>query len=44
VRRRTREWRAALEADPRLISLGRAPQTRVTIRRSTVRAELFVVR
>jgi hypothetical protein len=44
VRVRTREWRAALRSDPRLVALGRAPRSRVTIRRSTVRAELFVVR
>jgi hypothetical protein len=44
VRARTREWRAALRSDPRLVALGRAPRSRVTIRRSTVRAELFVVR
>jgi mannosyltransferase len=44
VRARTREWRAALRADSRLVALGRAPRSRVTIRRSTVRAELFVAR
>jgi hypothetical protein len=44
VRARTREWRAALRADSRLVALGRAPRSRVTIRRSTVRAELYVAR
>jgi hypothetical protein len=44
VRRRAREWRRALESDSRLVSLGRTPTSRVTVRRSTVRAELFVVR
>jgi mannosyltransferase len=44
VRARTREWRAALRSDPRLVALGRAPRSNVTVRRSTVRAELFVVR
>jgi hypothetical protein len=44
VRARTREWRAALRSDPRLIALGRAPRSHGTIRRSTVRAELYVVR
>jgi mannosyltransferase len=44
VRARTREWRAALRSDPRLVALGHAPRSRVTIRRSTVRAELFAVR
>jgi hypothetical protein len=44
VRARTREWRAALGSDPRLVALGRAPHSKVTIRRSTVRAELYLVR
>ena len=44
VRARSREWRAALRHDRRLVALGRAPHAGVTIRRSTVRAELFVVR
>jgi mannosyltransferase len=44
VRARTREWRAALRSDPRLEAVGRAPRSRATGHRSTVRAELFVAR
>jgi mannosyltransferase len=43
VRRRTREWRAALRADPRLRSLGRTSRPDPARFRSTVRAELFEV-
>jgi mannosyltransferase len=39
IRRRTREWRRALRADPRLYSLGR--ETTVPAGRSDVRAEMF---
>jgi mannosyltransferase len=38
---RTREWRAALRADPRLRPLGRVPGSALRGRRSNVRAELF---
>jgi mannosyltransferase len=44
VRARTREWRAALRADPRLRSIGRVPRSAFPRRRSTVRAEIFEVR
>jgi mannosyltransferase len=43
VRHRTREWRRVLLHDPRLVRLGRTPRTAVTVHRSNVRAELFVV-
>jgi hypothetical protein len=43
VRVRTREWRAALRADPRLRPLGRVPGSALRGRRSNVRAELFAV-
>jgi mannosyltransferase len=43
VRARTREWRAALRADPRLRPIGRTPRSAVPRRRSSVRAELFVI-
>jgi hypothetical protein len=43
VRVRTREWRAALRADPRLRALGRAPRSAFPRWRSTVRTELFEV-
>jgi mannosyltransferase len=43
VRVRTREWRAALRADPRLRLVGRAPHSPLPRLRSTVRAELFEV-
>lgn len=42
VRIRTREWRAALRADPHLQPIGTAP--RATLPRNAVRAELFAVR
>jgi mannosyltransferase len=42
VRVRTREWRAALRADPRLKAIGEAP--RAVVPRNAVRAELFAVR
>jgi hypothetical protein len=44
VRARTREWRASLEADPRLHSLGPVPQSALPSRRSGVRAEIFEIR
>ena len=44
VRARTREWRAALRADPRLRTLARAPAPPIPRARSTVRIELFEVR
>jgi hypothetical protein len=44
VRVRTREWRAALRADPRLQPLGRVPGSALRGRRSNVRAELFGAR
>jgi mannosyltransferase len=44
VRVRTREWRTALRADPRLRALGRVPGSALRGRRSNVRAELFEVR
>ncbi len=43
VRLRTREWRAALHADPRLRSLGRTSRPDPARFRSAVRAELFEV-
>jgi mannosyltransferase len=43
VQRRTREWRAALRADPRLRSLGGTSRPDPARFRSTVRAELFEV-
>jgi hypothetical protein len=43
VRVRTREWRAALRADPRLRLLGTPHRATLAGRRSPVRAELFVV-
>jgi hypothetical protein len=43
VRVRTREWRAALRADPRLRPLGTPHRATLAGRRSPVRAELFVV-
>ena len=43
VRLRTREWRAALRADPRLRSLGRTSRPDPARFRSTVRAEIFEV-
>jgi hypothetical protein len=43
VRVRTREWRAALRADPRLRPLGRVPGSALRGRRSNVRAELFQI-
>jgi hypothetical protein len=44
VRIRTREWRAALQADPHLHPIGEAPRTALPRRRNAVRAELFAVR
>ena len=44
VRIRTREWRAALRADPRLRPLGQPQRSTLPRRRSSVRAELFVIR
>jgi hypothetical protein len=38
VRVRTREWRSALRADPRLRPLGRVPGSALRGRRSNVRA------
>jgi len=43
VRRRTREWRAALRADPRLHWIGRTSHPDPTRFRSAVRAEIFEV-
>jgi mannosyltransferase len=43
VRRRTREWRAALRTDPRLRHLGRTSNPDPARFRSAVRAELFEV-
>jgi mannosyltransferase len=43
VRRRTREWRAALQADPRLCRLGATSRPDARRFRSTVRAEIFNV-
>jgi mannosyltransferase len=43
VRRRTREWRAALRADRRLCRLGATSRPDPTRYRSTVRAEIFSV-
>jgi hypothetical protein len=43
VRRRTLEWRAALEAEPRLRWIGRTSHPDPTRFRSTVRAEIFEV-
>ena len=44
VRARTREWRASLEADLRLHSIGPVPQSALPSRRSGVRAEIFEIR
>jgi mannosyltransferase len=44
VRVRTREWRRAVLADPRLHRIGRAPLDGLGGRRSAVRAEVFAVR
>ena len=44
VRARTREWRAALRADPLLRSTGPAPLRLTPRLRTAIRAELFVVR
>jgi hypothetical protein len=44
VRLRTREWRKALNADPRLKPLGPAHHSTPPSRRNAVKAELFVVR
>jgi uncharacterized membrane protein len=44
VRRRTLEWRAALDGDPRLASLGRTSHPDPARFRSAVRAEIFAVR
>jgi mannosyltransferase len=43
VRRRTREWRAALRADPRLRRLGATSRPDPRRFRSTVRAKIYVV-
>jgi mannosyltransferase len=43
VRRRTREWRAAVRAEPRLRSLGRTSRPDPRRFRSAVRAEIFEV-
>ena len=43
VRRRTREWRAALANDPRLRPIGATSQPDPTRFRSTIRAEIFEV-
>jgi mannosyltransferase len=43
VRARTREWRAALHADPRLHEIATVARAALPRRRSTVRAELFEV-
>jgi hypothetical protein len=43
VRRRTREWRAALRAEPRLRRLGATSRPDARRFRSAVRAEIFVV-
>jgi mannosyltransferase len=43
VLRRTREWRAALRADPRLTWIGRTSHPDPTRFRSAIRAELFEV-
>ena len=43
VRARTREWRVALHADPRLHEIATVARAALPRRRSTVRAELFEV-
>jgi mannosyltransferase len=43
VRIRTRDWRAALQADPHLQPIGEAPRAALPRPRNAVRAELFAV-